>query len=307
MSRPEPNIMNPVNGDMKMANFASEIAPENISSQPTIIRRRIYVEISGTMSNFKVQGETAATWKPREDKHPDVFGLTDAFENGMDYATSANVLKNAMMRKVTMLEYKNTFPVTLGVSISCLTPDEAAENGDRFVATALPTCTNSTPQVIYETDGSSIESVEWRKRYPQYNESNLQSEGVLEIKHQPYVFVDKDHPAIEMMRLNKELLNANIDDHELFDSRYYKVTKQLMSTLCNTLRTKVLDKVTYRDLNSFQIQLHRLNRKAWDKIGKEDLDEHFESPEQAKNKIQQLLVKPHKYMARLELEYEIQT
>jgi len=302
----QPNNENQAIGDMKIANFANEVTPENITSQPTIIRRRIYVEIAGTMSNFKAQGETAATWMPRENRHPEVFGLMDAF-NDLDHATSANVLKNAMMRKVTLLEYKNTFPVPLGVSMSCLSPEESIDNGSRFVATALPKFSSSTPQVIFETDGSSIESIEWRNKYPQYNENNLQVEGVLEMKHQPYVFVDKDHPVIEMMRLNKDLLSADIDNHDLFDGRWYKVTKQLMSTLCNTLRTKVLDKVTYRDLNSFQIQLHRLNNKSWEKIGREDLDEHFDSPEQAKTKIQQLLVTPHKYMARLELEYEIQT
>lgn len=289
--------------------FNSEASTEDLySNTPITIRRRVHISINGTMANFSKQGELGATWKPREGKQAAVFGLHDAFDNSLDHATATNALKGAVIKKATVLEYKSTFPVPLGVSVSCLNPDEATDTGERYVMTALPMTTNTNQLVIHESDSSSNESLEWRNKYPEYNDSNLESEGVITLDKRAYMFVHKDHPVIEMLRCNKDVLSANIDDQPLVDGQFYKITTQVMKTMCNTLRTKVLSKVSTRDLNTFQVQLHRMNGKAWDRIGKDEFGETVgKMDKEAAEEIEKLLQKHCSFTARLELEYEMQT
>eukprot|EP00960_Hanusia_phi_P018750 552638-Hanusia_phi.AAC.1 len=219
--------------------FSSDAAPEDIySNSPITIARTIHVNISGTMANFQKQGEMAATWKPREGKQASVFGIYDAFDNSLDHTTATNALAGARVKRATMVEYKSTFPVSLGVSISCLNPDEATDTGERYVMTALPLTSNTNPLVIHESDNSSNESLEWRNKYPEYNENNLESEGVVNLDKRAYMFVHKDHPVIEMLRCNKDVLSADIDEQPLVDGQYYKLASQVMRTMCNLLRTK---------------------------------------------------------------------
>ena len=48
--------------------------------------------------------------------------------------------------------------------------------------------------------------------------------------------------------------------------RRYKVTRQVLSACCQTLRSQVLNKVAANDLNNFKVQLFRLNSQSWDDI-----------------------------------------
>eukprot|EP00960_Hanusia_phi_P061528 764867-Hanusia_phi.AAC.5 len=259
------------------------------------------------MANFQKQGEMAATWKPREGKQATVFGLYDAFDNSLDHTTATNALAGARVKSATVLEYKSTFPVSLGVSISCLNPDEATDTGERYVMTALPLTTNTTPLTIHESDNSSNESLEWRNKYPEYNENNLESEGVINLDKRAYMFVHKDHPVIEMLRCNKDVLSADIDEQPLVDGQYYKLATQVMRTMCNLLRTKVLSKVSTRDLNTFQVQLHRMNGKQWDRIGKDEFgDVVGRNDEKSVEKITEALNQHCTFTARIKLEYDIQ-
>jgi len=289
--------------------FNSDIAPEELySNAPITIRRRIHVNISGTMANFQKQGELAATWKPREGKQASVFGLYDAFDNSLDHQTATNALKGAMIKKATVLEYKSTFPVPLGISVSCLNPDEATDTGERYVMTALPMTTNTNPLIIHESDSSSNESMEWRSKYPDYNEQNLETEGVINLDKRLYMFVHQNHPVIEMLRCNKDMLSANIDEQPLVDGQYYKIANTVMRAMCNALRTKVLSKVSTRDLNSFQVQLHRMNGKSWDRIGKDEFGDIVGKNDQSSvEKINEALNQHCTFTSRVELEYEIQT
>lgn len=286
--------------------FSAEMPSEELhASNPIRIRRRIHIHISGTMANFHKQGDMSATWHPREGKIAEVFGLDDAFENSVDHTTATSTLRTAMIISANMLEQQSTFPVPLGVSINCLNPDEATQTGERYACTVLPNSSNTTPVQIFEADGTSAESLAWRSKYPQYNDTNLESHGVLNIDRQPYVFVDKNHPVVEMLRLNKDVLNADIDKQQLIDGQYYKVTKQVMNSMCTAIRQKVLSKVSTRDLNNFQVQLHRMDGKAWNFLGKEDLGTGPLNENEQCDRQATLLNTHCNYIARLDLVYEI--
>jgi len=189
-----------------------------------------------------------------------VFGLSGIFESSPDLGTTTSALQAAVIHRVNILETKNDFPVNIGVSISCIPSMETTRNGQSFAVTCLSSCHNPTQITVFEADASNAECVEWRNRYPQYNASNLKTQGTLQVNGQPYLFVSQTHPVIELLKQNADMLNADISSQPLIDGEWYKLTKQVMSTCCNTLKTKVLNQVSSRDLNNFFVQMERAAR-----------------------------------------------
>lgn len=292
-------------------------AAEDVEPVSSIrIKRRLNVNISGTMQNFHAAGTHAAEWKPMQGKHTDVFGLNETEGATMDAGMMTNCLRNAIIRKVTVLETKSTFPVPLGVTINCIPSEEVTDSGERFAMTTLANSQSSTPLVIYETDPTCTDGIEWRNRYPNYNASNLETFGVMDVPRYPFVFLHKDHPAVDLMRVNSSLLGGNIDDQDLIEDSWYKVTKQMMHAACNMLRTRVLSRVSTRDLSTFSLQLHRLDAVNWgDHTDNGDILSALphmpnwtaQQQTDAESKfLDAALRKNCSYTARIELEYEIQ-
>ena len=297
-------------------NEATPMESETTASPEAIrLKRSITVQITGTMQNFAQAGPTAATWKPLEGKHVDVFGVQDHEGLCMDHGTQSNALRNAIVHKVTATKHASSFPVPLGVTMNCVTPCEVTDMGEKFVCTVLPNATNTAPQVVYETDAESADSIEWRAKYPGFNASNLETNGVITVNGVSYLFVHENHPVISLLRVNKEILGADIDAQNKIDDQWFKVSRQVVTSCCNTLRSKVLSKIATRDLNTFSVQLHRLGTENWAELndGSEfladmprDLAWSAEEMQTAEAKWMEMqLKKPCSYVGTFEIEYEI--
>eukprot|EP00961_Rhodomonas_salina_P262410 3546269-Rhodomonas_salina.3 len=119
-----------------------------------------------------------------------------------------------------------------------------------------------------------------------------------------------------LLRVNKDLLGSDIDEQTLIDNQWYKVSRQVLSSCCNTLRSKVLSRVATRDLNSFSVQLHSIGNDNWGDLGDgteflqdmpQDISWEASQRQTAEAKWMELqMKKPCSYMATLELEYEVQ-
>jgi len=53
-----------------------------------------------------------------------------------------------------------------------------------------------------------------------YNSTNLSTHGVLDVSGQAFIFCDKDHPVIDLLKQNRELLNADITEQPLIDGQW---------------------------------------------------------------------------------------
>jgi hypothetical protein len=173
------------------------------------------------------------------------------------------------------------------------------ETGERYAFTAMPMSYNNTPHMLFEADASSQDDNEWRLLYAEYNADNLATHNVLPVSGMPYVFVHENHPVISLMRANADMLGTKVDDHAKIDGEWFKVSKQVLSSCCATLQSKVLTRVACQDLNQLQVQLRRLDAREWTDIG-EVLQEHTTSEGH-----ESILDKPCSFQARLELTYEI--
>ena len=218
-----------------IATVATVVATEGAPSTPSdMIRltRRLHICITGTLSNFFGEGPTAATWKPLDGKQISIFG------NGSDVtdlASSTNALRNAYICSCKVLEQKSTFPVPLGVDMNCIPQQEFVETGERFAFTCMPMTHNNTPMTLFEADSSQSEGFEWRKNYPEYTDTNLDTQNVLPVKNCPYVFVHEKHPVVALLRANSDMLGSKIDDHTKIDGEWFKISRQVLGTCCQTL------------------------------------------------------------------------
>lgn len=289
----QPRFAGPSPDAMVMSTDTSSCVP-----QGTILTRTLHVNISGSLANLGMGGPTAGTWKLVDGKQIGVFGMGTE----VDTHVATNQLRTAMIHELKLLQDSSTFPVPLGVTINCVPSNEMTDLGERFAYTVLPSMQNTVGQTIYQCDVGSEEGQQWRKDYPKWTAANLENEGVLHVDNNPWVFVHENHPVVALLRHNSSLIGCKIDEQPKIDQEWYKVARQVLSACCQTLRTKVLSKVTSHDLNLFQVQIKRLNAETWDDMN--DLDH---SPHLSKEEASHFITSKYSYLARLQIKYEIQT
>jgi hypothetical protein len=292
MSQRKPAI---VNNNAGTSGLAASI-PETPVSTPMRFTKRFNVQITGTMANFEAEGPSVAQWRPVEGQHVKIFTNASAEQ---DLGSAMKVLQSTWLVNAKVLEHKNSFPVPLGVNLSCIKGQEHVDTGEGYTFTALPMTHNPTPLVIFEADASAATSQEWRRMYGEYNERNLDTHNVLPVANQNYVFVHENHPVISLLKANADLLGTEITEDKRIDGEWYKVSKTVLSTCCNTLKSKVLNKIAFNNLMDFSVSLKRLDAKEWT----QDSDILSEATIKSPGIIDQ----PCSFMARLEMTYELQS
>lgn len=95
-----------------------------------------------------------------------------------------------------------------------------------------------------------------------------------------------------------------------------QIQKETFATVCNTLRSRVLNKVPSKNLNDFAVELHRIGTRDWlDLQDGEDALASFAAPANATPEERQRLEARHledfceqrcSYHARLEITFEVQ-
>lgn len=105
-----------------------------------------------------------------------IFGADDDSHMSSDLGSTLNSLKNATITKATILQSYNTFPVPLGVTISCLPTNEVCDTGDRYTLTTIPNTSVNIPTKLYEAGECQTQAAEWRRNYSRFNASNLETQ-----------------------------------------------------------------------------------------------------------------------------------
>lgn len=316
----------PVHADAANASGDASVDSPAKTSAPIRMSKVLQIEIKGSLSSLQAQGGTAGMWQPLEGKHTSMFGTESSIgmsaENdagsmmlNAEMSSAINSLRNVTMRKATILQSHNTFPVPLGVNISCLPRNEVCETGNAYTFTTIPKTTVNTPFVVYESSDKQDSAAEWRQNYSNFNASNLETQDVLTVEKSPYVFVNECHPVINLLRMNKTLLGVDVDKIPKMDNQWYKITHELMRSSCDTLRNRVLSQIKTANLMQMNAQIHRVGGMEWDTADHVDTLASFSpdptwNQETVRTSLQQhetdFVEKPCVFMCRLHLEYEIQ-
>jgi hypothetical protein len=283
------------------------------TSQNTVVKRTLCVQITGSLSNLALAGPQAAMWKAVPGKETELF--CPSLEGGLNPEEQVDLIRNGLIRSVSVKEAQSSFPCALGVTISCIPPNEVTDLGDKYAYTVLPNSTITSPQTIYTCDSSIQENAAWRQQYGKWNKQNLEKEGVIDIPNQPFYFVHMSHPAIGLLRHNADMIGCDIEKQPMVDKQWFKISRQVMGECCKTLRSQVLNKVHTQDMNMFSLQLHRLGAETWDDLGDGTValqgfaEKAKWTPDEIEmNKehhLRQFVTKKYQYMARLEIEYEV--
>ena len=130
----------------KPTTVVAAAAPDTVNT-PLRYTKRFNVLITGTMANFQADGPSAATWRPVEGRHVQIFTNASADQ---DLSASINTLKSTYVISARLLEQKSSFPVPLGVNVSCIPAQEHNDCGEKFTFTSLPMTHNPTPLVLFE-------------------------------------------------------------------------------------------------------------------------------------------------------------
>ena len=293
MSVRKPTSINP---NAPVAVGASIPETPSSASAPMRFTKRFNVQITGTMANFEAEGPSIAQWRPVEGQHVKIFTNASAEQ---DLGSAMKVLQSTWLVSARILEHKTTFPVPLGVNVSCIKANEHTDTGEGYTFTVLPQTHNPTPLTIFEADASAQTSQEWLRMYGEYNERNLDTHNVLPVANANYVFVHENHPVISLLKANSDLLGTEISDERRIDGEWFKVSKTVLSTCCSTLKSKVLNKIAFNNLMDFSVSVKRLDAKEWT----QDSDVLSEAALKNPNIIDQ----PCSFMARLEMTYELQS
>ena len=189
------------------------------SQKGTILTRTLHVNITGSLANLSMAGPSGGAWRLVDGKQAVVFGTGSE----MDSNVVTNQLRTALIHEVKLLQDHSTFPVALGVNINCVPPTEITDLGEKFAYTVLPQSKNNSSQTIYQCDSNTEDGLQWRKDYPKWTSANLETEGILNVENNPWVFVHQDHPAIALLRHNAALIGCRIDDQPKIDMEWFKV------------------------------------------------------------------------------------
>lgn len=173
----------------------------------------------------------------------------------------------------------------------------------------------NTPSVIYEPGVTNGQANEWRKLYSKFNAGNLETQDVLKVPNTQFVFVHEEHPIINLLRMNKRYTGVDIENAPKMDGQWYKLTGALMQSSCDIIRSNVLSKISTSDLTTLQVQLNRLGGQDWSTVNSTDAlmtfapnpawDEETLRIHTAAHE-KNFTEKPATFMARIQLDYEIQ-
>ena len=292
--------------------------------------------MQGTMNAFSVMGPNAASWKPVEGKQASIFGVDDSFGNSIDgssttgagmtgaggnmllhadLAAATNALRNVTITKATLLQSYNTFGVPLGVTVSCLPRNEVVDTGDKYTFTTIPNTAVNMPSLLYEAGDTHAQAMDWMKTFGKYNSGNLRTQDVLKIPGCPYVFVHENHPVINLLRINKHIVGVDVDEQPKMDGQWHKITESLFDSSCETIDNRILAKIQTYNLTELSVQLHRIGGVDWSHVnGADALMSFIPDPNWDQQTLesnikaheQSFTDKPCTFMARIQLEYEMQ-
>lgn len=285
---------------------------DSSSEEPrgTVLERVLHVNITNSLGNLALAGPHGGVWKLVDGAQHVVLS-----QSAGDVGASTSQLGSVLIHEVQVLQQHNGFPVPLGVQFNCVPAREYTDLGEAYAYTVLPNSKLNSPETIYTAPPLSDDMYEWHKQYPQYTAANLEEEGIMHVNNQAFCFVDKEHPAVPVLRYNSHLLGCDIDSQKKMENTWFKVSRQVLKVCCDTIREKVLSKMKTYDLNTLSLQIHRINAVGWEDLGDGTVAmSNFKlksawTPEEEevakRSHLRKFTSSPYTYTARIKIKYEM--
>ena len=238
-------------------NFA---VPSHLSQN--VISRHFVVHFDNSLAGLGSYPEKA-TWRPRPNKM-DIFQSKPRYApNCAKAATRQGNLDQVILVGMKIKKVESNFPCQLGLRVEGSKGNYYTNDGQRY--SYLIGANENTPQLNdVLVAGNPYVNSEYLRLYPTMTKDKLRKEGIMEVPGENYVFVDKDHPIVEMMGENQDVLQIDLENAELIDDRWYKVSKTVTERCISELENELVDNLPVMNLNNFNATIHRLHGRSWD-------------------------------------------
>jgi hypothetical protein len=196
-------------------NFA---VPQHLSSGT--ITRHFSVDFSGSLAEI-ADSPSLATWSPTE---------LSIFQSRTRFAPACTKsefrqgnLSSAILIGMKIKKVESTFPTKIGLTISGCKGNFYTGNGSRYAYVVGTNEASHNLDKIVATTNPYVNS-EYLRLYPGMTAENLKTNGIMDVPGENYVFVDFQHPIVEMMSENQDTLQLDLKNARLIDNRWYKAS-----------------------------------------------------------------------------------
>jgi hypothetical protein len=233
-----------------------------VASGNNVITRNFVMHWDNSLAGFAAYPEKA-TWKPNEE-NLDIFQSRTRYAPGCQKAAERQGnLENVIMVGMKIKKVESNFPCQLGLKLTGSKGNFYTGGGERY--SYLIGANESTPKLDdVLVSASPMVNSEYLRLYPGMTKEKLRSEGIMAVPGENYVFVDKNHPIVEMMGENQDVLQINLEDAELIDDRWFKVSKTVTERCLSELETELLENLPIVNLKEFSASIHRHHGREWD-------------------------------------------
>lgn len=127
------------------------------------------------------------------------------------------------------------------------------DEGYRNLLAVMPYEKSRSELSVYEPN--EIATDRYIAQYGNYSEKNLH-DGVVAFPGEQYYLVAKDHVVLDVIRQNWEQLGINVDSEARFNGKYVQVPAHVFDRVCNDLKSHVLQKMPFTDLNDVRAKFY---------------------------------------------------
>lgn len=243
------------NGSLTSDSFS---VPKHLQNQ--VITRHFTANFAGSLSDL-ADSPSLATWRP-----------TDAsiFKSRTRYAPNAakstvrkGNLKQAILVGMRLQRAESTFPCSLGLTIKGAKGNFYTGDGKQYSYITGANEKSHALNKVVATTNPYINS-DYLRLFPGMTKDNLRTNGILEVPGENYVLVDQQHPIVEMMNENQDVLNVDIGRAKLIDEKWYKVSKNVSDRCLKELGEELDGNLPIIDLSDFHVSIDRLHGAQWD-------------------------------------------
>jgi hypothetical protein len=240
-----------------------KISSEGLGGHLTPITRHYVLEWSNSLSGL-AQNPSEAEWKPVDGNHMELFGSTTRYApNATKSEVKRGNLQEAILIGMKIKKIDSNFPCQLGLSVEGCKGNYYTCNGERYSYLIGSGEKSHNLESTIATMNPYVNS-EYLKLYPGMTSENLRSQGIMTVPNENYVFVDKDHPIVEMMKENEDVLQIDINSADLIDSRWYKVSKVVTEKCISELESELVNHLPLINLEKFKAKIQRIYGTQWD-------------------------------------------
>jgi hypothetical protein len=203
-------------------------------------------------------------WRPL-DGHYDIFKSTSRYQQGSvaRAKTRQGDLSQAILIGMKVKKVSSNFPVQLGLQIEGAKGNYYMCNGERFAyMIGANEQSNNLDEVVATT--SPYVNSEYLRLYPGMTSQNLRANGIVPVPGEEYMFVDHQHPIVEMMGENQDVLQIDLANADLIDGRWYKVSKAVTERCLSELENELVDNLPLLNLGNFKAKIVRPYNRSWD-------------------------------------------